>query len=619
MKILYLACGFDGGFSGISVYMRNTMLRLAEAGHELTIVTTAADRPLLPELEGAVYHVLPPLLNRPLANMLYSWLIFPFRFSPKQYDFLLLPAANRGAPGFHRFFTVAVVHDLSQYHVKSKYDLFRMCYIKSVLPYAVRKAERVIAISGSTAEDLKRFWKIDPARIRVNFNGYGADVFHPEPEAGERERIMEKYQLARPFILYISRIEHPGKNHLRLIQAYEKLPEKLREKYDLVLGGSPWSGADTVFDYVEKSACRDKIRFIGFVDSADLPAFYRSAHLYICPSLFEGFGLPVPEAMACGTVVACSDNSSLGEIAGNAAELFSPESVPEIARAMGKTLCDTQRRRTLRERGFKQVRLFSWKHHAEVLAAAGAEKYAPRNTLLGITYDNITMKHALDAIRHMIVRRGHGRIAFVNADCFNQGWKNHAYRDMLTHFDYVLPDGSGIAIAGKLLHAPIRENVNGTDMLPLLAEMAEKEGFTIYLHGARPGVADAMRENLLKQWKNLKIVGTGDGYSDQAEAVGKIAGTAPDILLVALGVPRQEAFILENFQRLNCRVALGVGGLFDFYSGRIPRAPRWMRRVGMEWFFRFLMEPRRMFRRYIIGNPVFLYRTVRYGKSGGKT
>ena len=77
MKILYLACGFDGGFSGISVYMRNTMLRLAEAGHELTIVTTAADRPLLPELEGAVYHVLPPLLNRPLANMLYSWLIFP--------------------------------------------------------------------------------------------------------------------------------------------------------------------------------------------------------------------------------------------------------------------------------------------------------------------------------------------------------------------------------------------------------------------------------------------------------------------------------------------------------------------------------------------------------------
>lgn len=125
-----------------------------------------------------------------------------------------------------------------------------------VLPYAVRKAERVIAISGSTAEDLKRFWKIDPARIRVNFNGYGADVFHPEPEAGERERIMEKYQLARPFILYISRIEHPGKNHLRLIQAYEKLPEKLREKYDLVLGGSPWSGADTVFDYVEKSACR---------------------------------------------------------------------------------------------------------------------------------------------------------------------------------------------------------------------------------------------------------------------------------------------------------------------------------------------------------------------------
>ena len=128
-----------------------------------------------------------------------------------------------------------------------------------------------------------------------------------------------------------------------------------------------------------------------------------------------------------------------------------------------------------------------------------------------------------------------------------------------------------------------------------------------------------MRENLLKQWKNLKIVGTGDGYSDQAEAVGKIAGTAPDILLVALGVPRQEAFILENFQRLNCRVALGVGGLFDFYSGRIPRAPRWMRRGGMEWFFRFLMEPRRMFRRYIIGNPVFLYRTVRYGKSGGKT
>ena len=152
-------------------------------------------------------------------------------------------------------------------------------------------------------------------------------------------------------------------------------------------------------------------------------------------------------------------------------------------------------------------------------------------------------------------------------------------------------------------------------MLPFICEAAVRHGLRIALFGASSGVAEKMKENLLVRYPELKISFVRSGFfaspADEESAVRSLAASGSDITLVAMGVPRQELFIRRYFDLMNTSVAIGVGGLFDFYSGRIKRAPQWLRDCGLEWTFRLAMEPARMFRRYVLGNPLFLWRVWR--------
>ncbi|MDH5536877.1 MAG: WecB/TagA/CpsF family glycosyltransferase, partial [Betaproteobacteria bacterium] len=154
-------------------------------------------------------------------------------------------------------------------------------------------------------------------------------------------------------------------------------------------------------------------------------------------------------------------------------------------------------------------------------------------------------------------------------------------------------------------------------LFPRLCRMAADEGLSLYLLGARPGVAAAVAENARKRVPQLAIAGHRDGYwaeQDEQSVVSAIRASGADILLVAMGAPRQELWIAKNAPRLGVKVALGVGGLFDFYAGRVARAPLWLRELGLEWTYRLLQEPRRMWRRYVIGNPLFLWRAWRWAR-----
>ena len=312
MKILLLAIPFDNGKSGISVYIREVVKALESAGHELTLIV---------EDDGAEeferFELIKIKKRRALFSMLYSLFILPWRVKWKKFDFCIMLAANRRVFCRYPIYTIAVVHDLSQYHVPVKYDKFRMFYIKKVLPHYVRKAQSIVAISQSTRNDLIQYWHIPEEKISFVYNGF-------TPPA--RVEAKKKKQ-----ILYISRIEHPGKNHLNLLKAFELLPENLRNEYTLVMPGASWNGSETVFDYAGKSPCKEQFKFTGFVDFAKLPELYAESCMYIFPSHFEGFGLSLLEAMHAGLACACSNNSSLGEIGRGAAELFDPASVEEIA------------------------------------------------------------------------------------------------------------------------------------------------------------------------------------------------------------------------------------------------------------------------------------------------
>lgn len=240
-------------------------------------------------------------------------------------------------------------------------------------------------------------------------------------------------------------------------------------------------------------------------------------------------------------------------------------------------------------------------------------------SIFGVPFSNCTMEQALDKLDGLVNEfRSSGKssfVAFINAHCMNIAYKDLEYAGILKDkADVVWPDGIGIKMAGKIMGFPVPANVNGTDFFPLMC----RKHYRIYMLGAAPGVADAAMKNASEQFPDAEFVGASHGFfSDEyrvEDAIARINALKPDIVLVALGVPRQEKWIAEHLGEIHCGAAIAVGGLLDFISGRIPRAPLWMRNHGLEWCFRLYQEPIRLFKRYIIGNPLFIMRVALHGK-----
>ncbi|HVW87301.1 MAG TPA: WecB/TagA/CpsF family glycosyltransferase [Bryobacteraceae bacterium] len=250
----------------------------------------------------------------------------------------------------------------------------------------------------------------------------------------------------------------------------------------------------------------------------------------------------------------------------------------------------------------------------------GVELAPDRIDLLGIPVNNLTMDEAISSITGNVKAGRPSQVCFVNADCVNIAYRDRAYRELLRHCGTVLADGIGIKLAGRILNTNIRQNVNGTDLFPRLCAEMERQRLGLYLLGGRPGVPDDVANWISEHYPTLEVRGYRHGYfgpEETQDVVGKIRESRADVLLVAFGAPKQDKWIREHLEQLRVPVSIGVGGLFDFYSGRIPRAPVWMREIGMEWFYRFMNEPRRMWRRYFVGNIVFLWRAISWRIAGG--
>lgn len=239
--------------------------------------------------------------------------------------------------------------------------------------------------------------------------------------------------------------------------------------------------------------------------------------------------------------------------------------------------------------------------------------YKPVQFIAGIRLLNLAMDDVVTAIMSAVKLGVRTRVAFVNADCVNIAARDAGYRECLKKSDWVCVDGIGMKIAGRILGREICDNVNGTDLFPRLCAELAAGGHSLYLLGARPGIAARVADWAQVRYPGLRIAGARSGYwsaYEEACAIEAIREARPDVLLVAMGAPLQEKWLQRNLEATGATVGIGVGGLFDFYSGRIPRAPLWLRRLGGEWIYRLLQEPGRMWRRYIVGNPVFLLRVL---------
>ncbi|MBR4171908.1 MAG: glycosyltransferase family 4 protein, partial [Kiritimatiellae bacterium] len=264
----------------------------------------------------------------------------------------LICAANRRVCAWYPLPTVATIHDLANFHIPGKYSRLRMFYLAHILPYFAKRAHHLVAVSGATKSDMVTFWKCRKDAVTVLYNGLSGTSRNTGISGS-----------AQNTFLYISRIEHPGKNHVRLIDAYGRLPHGLAEAHPLVLAGADWKDAEIVHQAAAKSPHADLIRFTGFIEEID--TLWENAGFYVFPSLFEGFGLSLAEAMMRGVPCACSNNGSLGEIAGDAAITFNPERVEEIAVALEKLLTESSEEREIRiARGRERAKLFSWHDHA---------------------------------------------------------------------------------------------------------------------------------------------------------------------------------------------------------------------------------------------------------------
>jgi len=240
--------------------------------------------------------------------------------------------------------------------------------------------------------------------------------------------------------------------------------------------------------------------------------------------------------------------------------------------------------------------------------------------LFGIRVINTTMPELLDECEEILSARIQTSIGFVNADCMNKCFTNDDYHQILRNMSRVYPDGIGVRLASQMFGNGVKDNINGTDLFPLLCERLAGTSNGIFLLGAAEGIAESTAENMQGRYPGLNISGFQHGYftpEEEDEVINTINASGASVLMVAMGAPQQEQWIAANRERLNVSILMGVGGLFDFYSGRVSRAPVWIREVGLEWVWRLLQEPGRMWRRYVVGNPLFLYRVWQQKKRNG--
>jgi exopolysaccharide biosynthesis WecB/TagA/CpsF family protein len=232
--------------------------------------------------------------------------------------------------------------------------------------------------------------------------------------------------------------------------------------------------------------------------------------------------------------------------------------------------------------------------------------------IFGIPLTRSDPDEALIAVSEASEREGPTLVFYANAHTLNLTWRDADYAGILKGADLVLNDGIGVQIAARMRGALFPANLNGSDFNPRLLELAADRGWSVYLFGAAEGVAEEAARRLLAQIPGLSIAGTHHGYpSDDEEVVRLIRESGADLLMVAMGNPHQEQWLARHVERSGARVGVGVGAFFDFTAGVQRRAPAWVNRIGLEWAYRLFLEPRRMWRRYVVGNPTFLWRAWR--------
>jgi len=374
MRIGLSTSVIERGRTGIAQYVfALTRALLPHAGeHQFALYVLEDDLPLFNFVTPAMRLVpVPERFRPPLKNILWHQRCLPMLAREHGLEVLHVPSYRR-LLGPRPCALVATIHDLAPFHVDGKYDCLRMFYGRVVARALARRQHQIIAISRSTARDIESYFRVPAERLTIIHNGLNHEQFFPGSTTEAREMIAQRFGVRQPFFLYVARLEHPGKNHLRLIEAFTRFKAETALPWQLVLAGTDSCRAEIIHAAARRSPFASDIILPGFVAQGDLPTLYRAAEVFVYPSLYEGFGLPPLEAMACGCPVICSPNGALGEVAGEAALTIDPTNIAELKASMVRVAADAGLRKRLHAAGLKQAQLFNWQR----TAAATLEVYA---------------------------------------------------------------------------------------------------------------------------------------------------------------------------------------------------------------------------------------------------
>lgn len=247
----------------------------------------------------------------------------------------------------------------------------------------------------------------------------------------------------------------------------------------------------------------------------------------------------------------------------------------------------------------------------ESIGRAASTRSLQYSVVLGVRIDVVTGPELLRNLARATPSHP-VHLGYVNAHSLNLAYRNVTYRNALQGCAYVLNDGIGLRLAARMRGVTFPDDLNGSDFTLQVLGLAARRDWGVFLYGGRPGVAEQAIDGLGRRVPGVRIVGVQDGFSgDPGEVARKVAESGADVVIVALGNPLQELWLNEWLSETGCRVGVGVGAFLDFVSGRVRRAPPWMHAIGLEWVYRLCREPRRLARRYVLGNPLFMYRAWR--------
>ena len=360
MRIGIDATALPAELYGAGNYIVNLIQALArvDSANDLVVFTKPFHAPLFQSLERVrVEHITLPMRTLRIAweQMLLPQLIRQHKLDVFHSPHYTMPFAAPCA-------TIVTFHDMTFFLYPQAHLLYKRSFFRMIIPISARRARAVIAISESTRQDILRWTKISPTKVFGVPYGIGSN-FRPEKNPAVLDALRRKYNLPTEFLLYVGNLE-PRKNLPTLLQAFARLV-KQGLPHDLVLAGSRGWKDNQVFATCKELGLSQRVCFIGFVPQSELPALYSACSAFVYPSIYEGFGLPVLEAMACGALVVTSNVSSMPEVAGDAGILIDPHNVDNLMKALHQVLTDKELRATLPSKAIARASLFSWERAAK--------------------------------------------------------------------------------------------------------------------------------------------------------------------------------------------------------------------------------------------------------------